>query len=159
MEYAIAPLISLVLLSSISMAQIDASGYVEVDGSKIFYESTGEGPILILIHDGLVLVGSVGGGFPLTTHLFERGGHSPTEFKTDEEQLLYYAQDDPYEIYRANKEATKKVTQLVKENPPKEIGSSPPPPGEPAYRRLSEIEVPALFNSVLEESLDKAVQE
>jgi pimeloyl-ACP methyl ester carboxylesterase len=226
MEPAIASLTSLILLSSLSMAQTVASGYVEVEGSKIFYEAAGEGPVLIFIHDGLVhreiwdhqfahfakdhkairydrrgygkssaaggkhskiedlnrlyitleiekavligmssggglaidftlqypdkvsglvLVGSVVGGLPFTSHFYTRGGHSPKEFKTDEEQLRYYAQEDFYEIYRANKEATKKVTQLVKDNPPKEIGSSPPPPGESAYRRLSEIEVPALI--------------
>jgi pimeloyl-ACP methyl ester carboxylesterase len=226
MKHAIASSMSLILLSSLSMAQTVASGYVEVEGSKIFYESAGEGPVLIFIHDGLVhreiwdqqfalfakdhrvirydrrgygkssaaggkhskvddlnrlyttleikkavligmssggglaidftlqypdkvsglvLVGAVVGGFPLTSHLFSRGGHSPEKFKSDEEQILYYAQEDPYEIYRANKEATKQVVQLVKDNPMKEIGSSPPPPGEPAYRRLSEIEVPALI--------------
>jgi pimeloyl-ACP methyl ester carboxylesterase len=266
------------------MVQAETSGYVEVDGSKIFYESAGEGPALIFIHDGLVhreiwnhqfshfaedykvirydrrgygkssaaagkyslvddlnrlyteleiqkacligmssggrlainfalqypdkvsglvLVGAVVGGLPFTSHMFNRGGHSPEKFETEEEQIAYYVQEDPYEIYRANKDATKQVAQLIKANPPKETGSAIPPPGEPAYRRLAEIEVPALivvgefdhpdvhahagainagienskrdiipksghlipieqpalFNSALEEFLDKAVQE
>ena len=226
MKHAIAPLMPLILLSSFSMAQVDASGYVEVDGSKIFYESAGQGPVLIFIHDGLVhreiwdqqfslfardhrvvrydrrgygkssaaggahskvddlnrlytdleiqkacligmssggalaidftlqypdkvsalvLVGAVVGGLPYTPHLFNRGGHLPAGLETVEEQRAYYAKEDPYEIYRANKAATKQVVRLVKANPMKDHGSSPPPPGEPAYRRLAEIEVPALI--------------
>src|SRR5712692_801986 len=30
------------------------SGYVQVDGGKIFYEAAGQGPVIIMIHDGLL---------------------------------------------------------------------------------------------------------
>jgi pimeloyl-ACP methyl ester carboxylesterase len=55
MKLAIALLISPVLLSAVSTAGDDvASGHVEVDNGKIFYESAGKGPALVFLHDGLV---------------------------------------------------------------------------------------------------------
>jgi len=30
------------------------SGYIQVDGGKIFYEAAGQGPVIIMIHDGLL---------------------------------------------------------------------------------------------------------
>ncbi|MCI0662833.1 MAG: alpha/beta hydrolase [Acidobacteria bacterium] len=30
------------------------SGYIEVDGGKIFYEAAGQGPVILMVHDGLL---------------------------------------------------------------------------------------------------------
>lgn len=30
------------------------SGYIEVDGGRIFYEAAGQGPVIVMIHDGLL---------------------------------------------------------------------------------------------------------
>jgi pimeloyl-ACP methyl ester carboxylesterase len=54
MRTAIVLLIPILFLSSLSTAEVSASGHIEVDNGKIFYESSGEGPVLILMHDGLV---------------------------------------------------------------------------------------------------------
>jgi len=50
------PLVSfmLFLFASVAAAQTGTSGYVDVGESKIFYESAGDGDVLIFIHDGLV---------------------------------------------------------------------------------------------------------
>src|SRR5215475_11917719 len=38
-----------------TMTLLDAdSGYVEVNGGRIFYESAGQGPTVVMIHDGLL---------------------------------------------------------------------------------------------------------
>jgi pimeloyl-ACP methyl ester carboxylesterase len=47
----------------------------------------------------LVLVGAVVGGFSYTSHMFNRGGYLPKDFKSDLEKSIYYASYDPYEIY------------------------------------------------------------
>lgn len=94
----------------------------------------------------LILVGAVVGGFPYTQHFYSRGGHLPSDSKTAEERRLYYAVDDPYEIFHENKAAKEKVEQFVKNNPRKGHGSAAgAPPGEPAYRRLNEIKISTLI--------------
>ena len=47
-------LILLMLISSGGMAQVDSSGYIDVGNDKIFYETAGNGSVLVFIHDGLV---------------------------------------------------------------------------------------------------------
>jgi 3-oxoadipate enol-lactonase len=217
----------LILMCSFSIAQIDSSGYIKVGSDKIFYETAGEGSVLIFLHDGLVhreiwddqfsffsqkykvvrydrrgygnssatsgaysniedlnslfthlqvdkacliamssggrlaidftlrfpekvsslvLVGAVVGGFPYTQHFYNRGGHLPSEFKSAEDRRLYYALDDPYEIFHENKTAKEKVARLVKSFPRKGRGStSSASPAEPAYRRLNQIKIPTLI--------------
>jgi 3-oxoadipate enol-lactonase len=217
----------LFLISSVSAAQIESSGYINAGEAKIFYEVAGSGPVLIFLHDGLVhreiwdyqfpffskkykvirydrrgygksseaegafsniqdlndlytqlqvdrasliamssggrlaidftlrfpekvssliLVGAVVGGFPYTQHFYSRGSHLPADLKTTEERALYYAKDDPYEIFRENVAAEEKVVQLVKNNPRRGHGSAVGPrPAKPAYLRLNEIKVPALI--------------
>jgi len=94
----------------------------------------------------LILVGAVVGGFPYTRHFYSRGGHLPSDLKTIEERILYYACDDPYEIFHENKAAKEKVARLVKSFPRKgHGGSSGAPPGKPAYRRLNEVKIPTLI--------------
>jgi pimeloyl-ACP methyl ester carboxylesterase len=44
----------LMLISSVGMARVDSSGYIDVGNDKIFYETAGNGSVLIFIHDGLV---------------------------------------------------------------------------------------------------------
>jgi 3-oxoadipate enol-lactonase len=94
----------------------------------------------------LILVGAVVGGFPYTQHFRDRGGHLPSGLKTPEERRLYYATDDPYEIFKENKAAKERVTELVKKFPQKGNGyPSRLPPGGPAYLRLNEIKAPTLI--------------
>lgn len=94
----------------------------------------------------LILVGAVVGGFPYTQHFYSRGGHLPADLKTAEERALYYAKEDPYEIFRENKSAQEKVVQFVKNNPRRGHGSAAGPrPAKPAYLRLNEIKVPTLI--------------
>lgn len=94
----------------------------------------------------LILVGAVVGGFPYTQHFYNRGGHLPADLKTMEERRLYYACDDPYEIFEENKAAKEKVERLIKSSPGKEHSfPSSVPPGEPAYLRLNEIKIPTLI--------------
>lgn len=93
----------------------------------------------------LILVGAVVGGFSYTRHFFDRGGYLPSDLETEEARAAYYAREDPYEIFRENKAATQRVARLVKENPRKGRGTrSIPSSAQPAYRRLGEIEAPAL---------------
>lgn len=48
-------LVVLSLWSSISAANPAVeSGYVDVDGGRIFYDASGDGPAIIMIHDGIV---------------------------------------------------------------------------------------------------------
>jgi pimeloyl-ACP methyl ester carboxylesterase len=44
------------VMVSLSFAEISSveSGYVEVDGGRIFYEAAGQGPAVIMIHDGIL---------------------------------------------------------------------------------------------------------
>jgi len=42
------------LSTNFSFAQTDSSGYLKVDDDKIFYETAGNGPVIVFIHDGLV---------------------------------------------------------------------------------------------------------
>ncbi len=94
----------------------------------------------------LILVGAVVGGFPYTQHFYDRGGYLPSDLKSTEARKLYYALDDPYEIYHENKAAKEKVAWLVKKFPQKGNGfPSSVPPGGPAYRKLKEIKIPALI--------------
>lgn len=217
----------MVLVCSFSIAQTGSSGYINLGNDKIFYETAGEGDVLVFLHDGLVhreiwdeqfsffskkykvvrydrrsygkssaasgaysnledldslfthlnvdkacllamssggalaidfalqypekvrslvLVGAVVGGFPYTQHFYSRGGHLPADLKTFEDRILYYAAKDPYEIFRENKDAEKKVVGFVKSFPRKEHGSAArAPTPKPAYKRLDEIRVPTLI--------------
>jgi 3-oxoadipate enol-lactonase len=37
-----------------SGVKVDSSGYIDVGDGKLFYETAGEGPVIILLHDGIV---------------------------------------------------------------------------------------------------------
>jgi 3-oxoadipate enol-lactonase len=217
----------LALFCSSAMAQIDSSGYLDVGNDEIFYEAAGEGPVLVLLHNGLVhreiwehqfsffsqnyrvirydrrgygnsspateadanigdlnslfthlkidkaclmgmssggrlaidltlqypekvsalvLVGAVVGGFPVTQHMYNRGGHLPSDLTSDEQIMEYYALHDPYEIFHENKAAREKVAQLVTSFPQRIHDSARRSiPKYAAYRRLHEIRVPTLI--------------
>ena len=94
----------------------------------------------------LVLVGAVVGGFSFTRHFNTRGGHLPASFSDDLAESLYYASDDPYEIYSRNTAARKRAIEMVQNNPHR-VYSRPRfnPRSVPAYRRLNEIKVPVLI--------------
>lgn len=94
----------------------------------------------------LILVGAVVRGFPYSKHFFTRGGHLPPNLTNNEQIDMYYAAEDPYEIYRENKEATEKAIELVRQNPRRIYNREVPVEEDmPAYRRLGEIHVPALI--------------
>ena len=107
----------------------------------------------------LVLVGAVVGGFPYTQHFFTRGGNLPSGMRNMKQRIAYYIFDDPYEIYRKNKEAKQKVDQFLKKYPQKKHHRPPnkkqpqnsnkdtksPVPTKAAYKRLNEIKIPTLI--------------
>jgi len=96
--------------------------------------------------DALVLVGAVVGGFPYTSHMYDRGGHLPESFENEFEEGLFYILDDPYEIYKENSDAKEKALELFKRYPP--VENRPQTyvrPEVPAFRRLNEITIPALI--------------
>jgi len=212
---------------SLLISQDTTSGYIRTGDDSIFYEFSGSGPAMVLIHDGLVhrevwdaqfsyfskkykvvrydrrgygksspatgkyssledlnilftqlkidtacligassggrlaidfalsypqkvssmiLVGAVVGGFSYTNHFSTRGGHLPSDLKDDEKESLYYASDDPYEIYYENIAARKKIIELVKKNPVRIYGSQIIASQKtPAYKRLNEINIPVLI--------------
>lgn len=47
-------LLGLLLFCAAAAAQSSKSGYLDVGGSKIYYEECGAGPSIVLVHDGLV---------------------------------------------------------------------------------------------------------
>jgi len=54
MRYSIKTFIFVLLLFNLSMARTVHSGYFSVGEDKLFYETAGEGPVIVFIHDGLV---------------------------------------------------------------------------------------------------------
>jgi len=217
----------IIMRCSLLISQDTTSGYIRTGDDSIFYEFSGSGPAMVLIHDGLVhrevwdaqfsyfskkykvvrydrrgygksspatgkyssledlnilftqlkidtacligassggrlaidfalsypqkvssmiLVGAVVGGFSYTNHFSTRGGHLPSDLKDDEKESLYYASDDPYEIYYENIAARKKIIELVKKNPVRIYGSQIIASQKtPAYKRLNEINIPVLI--------------
>ena len=94
----------------------------------------------------LVLVGAVVGGFTYTSHMYDRGGHLPGDFKNEFEEGVYYIMEDPYEIYEKNTEAKERALDLFRKYPLKENRRQAyVRPEIPAYRRLNEITIPALI--------------
>lgn len=94
----------------------------------------------------MILVGAVVGGFSYTRHFYTRGDHLPTDLKDDKQESLYYASDDPYEIYNENIDAQKKLIELVKNNPIRIYGTQIIASQKtPAYKRLNEINIPVLI--------------
>jgi 3-oxoadipate enol-lactonase len=96
--------------------------------------------------NGLVLVGAVVGGLSYTGHMLNRGGHLPDHFESELEESIYYATEDPYEIYYKNTEAKNKAVEMLK-NFPKRIYHRQQyiRPDLPSYRRLNEIKAPTLI--------------
>jgi 3-oxoadipate enol-lactonase len=221
--------VCIILKYSLVSSQVASSGYIKTGNDSIFYEISGSGPTMVLIHDGLVhsevwnaqfsyfskeykvirydrrgygksspatgnysnledlntlftnlkieracllgassggrlaidfalsnpqkvssmvLVGAVVGGFSYTRHFNTRGSHLPTDLKDDQEESLYYASDDPYEIYYENIAAREKLIELVKNYPVRIYGSQIiASQNTPAYKRLDEINIPVLILS------------
>jgi pimeloyl-ACP methyl ester carboxylesterase len=96
--------------------------------------------------NGLVLVGAVVGGFSYTSHMHNRGGHLPESFDSELDESIWYATEDPYEIYVKNTDASNKAVNMLKEYPHR-IHSRQKfiRPEIPAYRRLHEIKIPTLI--------------
>ena len=96
--------------------------------------------------EALVLVGAVVGGFSYTWHMKKRGGHLPSGFKSELEEAIYYAAEDPYEIHPENVDARKKALDMVRKFPPKDNRRPSYVKREiPSYLRLREISQPALI--------------
>ena len=94
----------------------------------------------------MILVGAVVGGFPYTKHFNTRGGHLPSDLKDNQKESMYYASDDPYEIYYENTAARNKIIELVKNNPVRIYGSHINATQKtPSYKRLNEINIPVLI--------------
>jgi pimeloyl-ACP methyl ester carboxylesterase len=94
----------------------------------------------------LVLVGAVVGGFTYTDHFFTRGGHVPESFTNDLAECIWYVTKDPYAIYNENTRAKTKAVSLLENNPTRIYSRSRFIRGDkPAYRRLNEIQIPALI--------------
>jgi 3-oxoadipate enol-lactonase len=95
---------------------------------------------------GLVIVGAVVGGFSYTSHMLNRGGHLPDSFENDFEESIYYATDDPYEIYFKNTNAKEKAVDMLKNYPQRIYNRQKYIRHEtPTYRRLDEIKAPTLI--------------
>ena len=96
--------------------------------------------------NGLVLVGAVVGGFSYTRHMLNRGGHLPDHFDSELEEGIYYATDDPYEIYSENTEVKSKAVEML-ENYPQRIYRRQQyiRRDVPSYLRLNEIKTPTLI--------------
>jgi 3-oxoadipate enol-lactonase len=96
--------------------------------------------------NGLVLVGAVVGGFSYTPHMYNRGGHLPENFENDFERSMYYATDDPYEIYSGNTDVKEKAVKMLNDYPRKSFSHQRiVRPEIPAYKRLDEIKAPTLI--------------
>jgi 3-oxoadipate enol-lactonase len=94
----------------------------------------------------LVLVGGVVGGLPYSKHFISRGGHLPSDLKDESQIVMYYAAEDPYEIWNENKAARARAIELVKSYPVRMTGQRIRDSQKvPAYKRLNEITVPALI--------------
>jgi 3-oxoadipate enol-lactonase len=94
----------------------------------------------------LVLVGGVVGGLPYSKHFISRGGHLPSDLKDESQIVMYYAAEDPYEIWNENKAARTRAIELVKSYPVRMTGQRIRDSQKvPAYKRLNEITVPALI--------------
>lgn len=96
--------------------------------------------------NSLVLVGAVVGGFSYSEHMRTRGGHLPASFENETEKDHYYIMDDPYIIWKENREAKEKALQLVMKYPSRIIRRPRfVRPEEMPYKRLDEITVPTLI--------------
>ena len=97
---------------------------------------------------GLVLVGAVVGGFGYTQHMGTRGGHMlPASERSDTRKLItYFINDDPYEIWKENRQAKERVMAMMLPYIDKARGEGIPvkPADRQALKFLSEIKVPAL---------------
>jgi pimeloyl-ACP methyl ester carboxylesterase len=94
----------------------------------------------------LVLVGAIVGGFTYTNHFYTRGGYVPESFENDLAEGIWYVTKDPYAIYTENTEAKTKAVSLLENNPTRIYSRSRFIRGDkPAYRRLNEIQIPALI--------------
>jgi pimeloyl-ACP methyl ester carboxylesterase len=95
--------------------------------------------------NGLVLVGAIVRGFPYTSHMRNRGGHLPDSFENDFQESIYYATDDPYNIYTKNTEAKKKAVDMLNSYPKRMVTRQNFTRQQiPSYRRLNEIKTPTL---------------
>lgn len=207
----------------------ESSGYVELDGGRIFYEVAGEGPAVVMIHDGvlhretwdeqfaafagshrvirwdrrgygrsdspqasfshlddllmlmktlkvdratlmgcssggllaiyfalehpemvssLVLVGPIVSGFGFSEHFRTRGNAGqPEDDAPADEQIEYWAWDDPWITAPGSTAAKEKIAALLNANPQDLTGSGRYGrwPEQPAMGRLFEIKVPTLI--------------
>ncbi|MBU1012779.1 MAG: alpha/beta hydrolase [Bacteroidetes bacterium] len=100
--------------------------------------------------NAIVLVGSVVSGLGFTDHMFTRGGHldpSLSPYNDLHKWLMYFAKDDPYEIYYENSEAKEKIVKYIEDNEPGVLArlKYTLPPERPAVKNLSEIKIPTLI--------------
>jgi len=111
-------------------------------GGALAIDFTIDNPQMV---NGLVLVGAIVRGFPYTSHMRNRGGHLPDSFENELAELIYYATDDPYNIYSKNTEAKKKAVDMLQSYPKRVVTRQKFTRQQtPTYRRLNEINTPTL---------------
>src|SRR5689334_11125791 len=102
MGLAIAALVLAVQAASPSAAGAPASGYVTTETGRLFYEAAGEGPNVVLIHDGLLHRETWDGQFALLAKQFhvvryDRRGYG----KSDVPTVPFSNVDDLEDLYAA----------------------------------------------------------
>lgn len=96
----------------------------------------------------LVLVGAVVSGYNFSPFVYSRGGRiNLSEIKDNREKMIqYFGWDDPYEIYKENIDAKKRMLQLLKKYPDNvdytNRGKYEKPLDREALGHLNEIKVP-----------------
>jgi pimeloyl-ACP methyl ester carboxylesterase len=95
--------------------------------------------------EAMVLVGAVVRGLSYTQHMLTRGGRMSSDF-SDEEILAYIFSEDPYEIYRENRNASQRLVELgARGYRPGEREFTSGFTGTPSVERLGELQVPTLI--------------
>jgi len=96
----------------------------------------------------LILSGPAPSGMPFTDHFFTRGGHRPADLRSDAVQYFnYWLDEDPWEIYKDNKETKAEAHRILApypNNANQSIFTLAKQPRRTAVGNLGEIRVPTL---------------
>ncbi len=96
----------------------------------------------------LILSGPAPSGMPFTDHFFTRGGHRPADLGSDPVRYFnYWIDEDPWEIYKDNKETKAEAHRILApypNNANQSIFTLAKQPRRPAVSNLGEIRVPTL---------------
>jgi pimeloyl-ACP methyl ester carboxylesterase len=145
------------------------SGYIVVDGGKLFYETAGKGENIVLLHDGMVSLEVWDEQFPLLAKSYRvvrydrrtygkssdpqapynRGGHmNPAEVLVDPQKTIhYFVWEDPYEMYSENIAAKEKVGKILEGYNHSYKDGLNKPPDRPAVTEKRKMPL-SFFNSI-----------